>query len=101
MGARVIFESWYVLYPLEAVIVGGLMFALGRLLFDRLDRASLVSIVLAAWIGELVVLGSGLIANELVGLTAVPIWLLATGGPIQPIAAIVGGLLGRRSRLRT
>lgn len=93
-GPYVLELMWYLIYPVEAAVVAAVMVVLGWMLGRRLGWLSLVAIVLAAWIGELLILGSGLIADELVGFVAVYYWLLATGGPLQPIAAIVGGLVG-------
>jgi hypothetical protein len=101
-GPYVLERMWHVIYPLEAAIVGVVMVIVGWMLRGRGGILSLVVIVLAAWIGELLILGSGLIDDDAAGLTAVPLWVLATGGPLQPIAAIIGGLVGARlpSRLQ-
>lgn len=93
-GPYVLERMWFVIYPVEAVVVGVVMVVVGWMLRGHASPLSLIAVVLAAWIGELVILGSGLIANELVGFVAVYYWLLATGGPLQPIAAIIGGLFG-------
>lgn len=54
-------------------------------------------LILVSWIGEVVVLtlGGSILANELVPTVAWFYWLIGTGGPMQPIAAIVGAVIGR------
>jgi hypothetical protein len=57
---------------------------------------------LLGWIGECVVLlVYGMIDSDLGRLGAVAIWLMATGGPIQPAAAVLGAWLVRRERARS
>jgi hypothetical protein len=61
---------------------------------------TIVLVLVGAWIGELVVLivAGLLLANEITPATAPWLWLLATGGPVQPAAAVAGGWLGRWTR---
>jgi len=55
-------------------------------------------VVLGGWVGEYVVLASGGLAVELTFLNAWFYWLLATAGPVQPIATWLGAVIGRRLR---
>jgi hypothetical protein len=97
-GPFVLYQSWPLIYLLEAVFVAAVMFVVGRLFIDRLTNRTLVAIVLAAWIGQYLFLASRVLADELNPLSAGWFWLLATGGPLQPAAAFVGGWFGLRPR---
>ncbi len=82
-------EAWLPIYRVQSVLAAAVTFVFVRLL-ERVDRRRLMLLVLAAWLGELTVLlvGGRVIANELVPEVAGLFWLIATGGPIQPIAAV-------------
>jgi predicted cation transporter len=64
----------------------------------------LVLVMACAWIGQglvLAAIGEPLIANEIELSNAWYFWLVATAGPIQPLAGVIGGsiaLLGLRAR---
>jgi hypothetical protein len=60
----------------------------------------LAVVAVGGWLGEYLVLASGLLADELNPLNAWFYWLLATAGPVQPVAAWLGGALGQRLRRR-
>ena len=90
-------DSWPLIYGSQAVLAG----VVGWLLVRSLRPATpgrAVSVIGAAWIGEWAALfvGGTLVANELTPGIAWFFWLLATGGPIQPLAAIGGGALASR-----
>jgi hypothetical protein len=97
-GTYVVTRSWPSIYSLEALFVGAIMFVITRLLRDRLSSRRLLAMVLAAWLGQYLVLASGLLADELNPMNALGYWLLATGGPLQPAAAFIGGWFGLRPR---
>ena len=95
-GPYVLSQSWPLIYAVEAVLVGAAMFAAARLLRSAVDEPKLALLVIAAWLGEYVVLASGILADELNPANAIFYWLLATGGPLQLVAALLGGWLGLR-----
>jgi hypothetical protein len=85
-------ELWLPLFGLESVLAAVGTYGLARWLgVDSLR--TLVILVVAAWFGELVVLtvAGTIFANELGPTVAWFYWLIGTGGPVQPLAAIVGG----------
>jgi hypothetical protein len=103
-GPAVVGQSWPAIYGLQAAMVGVLMLGLGRWWRGRLTGGALVTAVVGAWLGQWLVLASGVLADELNPLNATGYWLLGTGGPLQPAVAIGAGLLGlriRASRSRT
>jgi hypothetical protein len=86
------------LFAFQSVLAAGVTALFVGLSGERAWRR-IVGLVIGAWLGELVVLtvgGSVLVANELVPTVAWFYWLIGTGGPIQPIAAITGGLAAIR-----
>lgn len=91
-------ERWPAIYALVAVFAAAIAAAVfgrfGRALSPRLGAL----IVGAAWIGQWLVLSVAgwAIANELTGDVSGTFWVLGTGGPIQPFAAIVGLVVARR-----
>ena len=92
-------DSWLPLFALESVLAAGVVFAFVSWNRERSWRR-LVTLVIGAWLGQLVVLtvAGTLFANELVPTVAWFYWLSGTGGPVQPIAAILGGLVAIRLR---
>ncbi len=90
-------DSWPAIYGFQAVLA-----AAGTFWFARraapLTVSRLVPLIVAAWVGEWLVLFAGgrLIAGELGAEFAWFYWLIGTGGPAQPIAAALGGLLALR-----
>jgi hypothetical protein len=99
---RTLEESWPAIYASQAALAAGGTFLYQRLA-GPLPLARLAPIVGAAWLGELVVLrfAGWLFANELTGEVAGFFWLIGTGGPIQPLAALLGGWIGLRGRSAT
>jgi hypothetical protein len=94
---RVLEESGVVIYAGQGLLAAGGAFV-SQHLAGGISLPRFVGIVVAAWIGELVVLlvGGTIFANELVPQVAWFYWLVGTGGPIQPLAAVIGGWLGLR-----
>jgi hypothetical protein len=92
-------ELWLPLFGLEALLAAGCGFGFVSWLRERSWRR-LVGLVIAAWVGEFLVLlfGGTIFANELVPGVAWFYWLIGTGGPVQPIAAVLGGLVAMRLR---
>lgn len=73
-------------------------FAVGRWWLTGASAASLAILVLAAWLGLLVAsLLAPVLAGELSLVHGPYIWLVATGGAIQPMAAVLGALIGKAS----
>lgn len=94
---RVLEESWPVIYASQAALAAGGTFVYQRLA-GPLPMARLALIVAGAWIGEFAVLyfAGTLFAGELTGDIAWFFWLIGTGGPIQPLAALFGGWIALR-----
>jgi hypothetical protein len=94
---RVLERSWPVIYAFQAVLAAGGTFVYQRFA-GPLPMARIALIVAGAWIGELIVLyfAGTLFAGELTSGIAWFFWLIGTGGPIQPLAALVGGWIALR-----
>jgi hypothetical protein len=95
---RALAEDGVAIYGLVAVLAMAVTFVVfGRFGRGRSLPASAL-VVAAAWLGQGLVLylGGWAIANEVTGDVAALFWLLGTGGPIQPLAAVAGVLLARR-----
>ena len=87
---RVLAAEWPLIYGSQALLAG----LVGALMSRGVATAGRwVVLVISAWIGELIALtlGGNLLANELDPNVAWIFWWMGTGGPIQPIAAIIGG----------
>jgi hypothetical protein len=93
---RVLADSWPLIYGSQAILAAGLSWAFLSLRESRARPVRVSLVALGAWIGELIALtlGGNLLANELVPEVAWVFWWMGTGGPIQPVAAIAGGLAG-------
>jgi hypothetical protein len=96
---RALQDSWRLIYGAEAILAAAGTFWFARMVAPLWPRR-LVAYVVAAWIGEWLVLlfGGTLFAGELVPEVSWYYWLIGTGGPVQPVAAAVGGLLALRGR---
>jgi hypothetical protein len=96
---RALRESWPMIYSAEALLAAAWTFLVARMA-PQLTPRQLIAYVVAVWIGEwLVLLFIGrLFSTELTPDVSWYFWLIATGGPIQPVAAVFGGLLARRPR---
>ena len=93
-GPTILQASWPWIFLLQAILVGLLGYGAGRLLRRRVDGDALSAIIVVAWLGELLILALGLVPTELQWTDFVAKWVLLTGGPIQPTAAIAGALIG-------
>ena len=96
-GPYVLSYAWPLIYPLVALLgalIGVAMALVGR---GRL-QASMAALVVGAWLGEYLVVASGVLAGELNPANAVVVWGLATAGPLQPVAVLAGAWLGQRVR---
>lgn len=91
-------EQAPLIYLLVAGFAAAVLFVVARPLAARLTLVGLAALVIGAWLGEWLVLALGLIADEITLMNAHYYWLLATGGPLQPLAAFVGGWFRMRSR---
>lgn len=87
-------ETWFLIWAVQALLAFGLVFA-AEWLRPSASRRAMVTTVLAAWIGELVVVAvmTAFLIGELEVWHAPFVWLVATGAVIQPAAAILGGQL--------
>jgi hypothetical protein len=94
---RVLEQSWPVIYASQAALAAGGTFVYQRLA-GPLPMTRLALIVASAWMGEFAVLyfAGTLFAGELTADIAWFFWLVGTGGPIQPLAALLGGWIALR-----
>ena len=92
-------DSWPLIYGSQAVLAAVVGWLLGHSKRPATPGRA-VSVIGAAWVGEWAALfvGGTLIANELTPGIAWFFWLLATGGPIQPLAAVAGAALASSRR---
>jgi hypothetical protein len=95
----VLVESWPWIYGSQVLLTGALTYVVVRRSRPLPTPGPLGLLILGGWLGELAVLtalGGVLLANEIDPGNAW--WFLwwATGGPLQPFAALAGGLLGIR-----
>ncbi len=89
--------TWYLVWIVQGALASVVGMIVGRAWGRDTSAVVLVALVLAAWIGELLVatiLGPFL-SNDLSLVQGPFIWLVATGGPTQPVAAAAGALIGR------
>jgi hypothetical protein len=87
------------IYGSQFLLISAYLYALTRGSLRALSAVTLWASVTSAWLLEgvvLTVIGEPLVANELTPLVAWYFWLVATAGPLQPLAAFVGGWLGLR-----
>lgn len=90
-------SSWYLIWAVQAGLAGLVGLMGGQTWGRETSGGSLVGLVMMAWIGELIVvtLLTPLLADELRPIHGAWVWLVATGGPLQPFVAVVGILVGR------
>jgi hypothetical protein len=84
-------------YGTQFLLVAALVYVVARRRLPGVSFGSLIGIVTAAWVGEglvLTIIGEPLVANELDPSVAWWYWLVATAGPLQPVAGVIGGWLG-------
>jgi hypothetical protein len=99
-GPTTLQASWWLIFPLQALLVGIAAYFVARLAGNALDGQSLSVIVVIAWLLLLGIAFLRVIPPDLMWADPIDYWAVMTGGPIQPAGAIVGGLigLGRRTR---
>lgn len=86
-------------YGTEFLIGGAFVYWQAHSRLRGVASATLAVLVIAAWLGEglvLIVIGEPIVANELDPEIAWYYWLVATAGPLQPAAASAAGWLGLR-----
>jgi len=92
--------SRLLVYAAQYLIIAVSVFWIVRRRMRTSASLSLAVAVVAAWIGEgiiLTVFGGSLVANELDPEIAWYYWLVATAGPLQPAVAFLAGWLGLRT----
>jgi hypothetical protein len=96
---RALRDAWAMIYGAEAILAAAGTFVFARMAAP-LPPTWLIAYVVAAWIGELLVLllGGRLFSGELVPEVSWYYWLIGTGGPAQPVAAAIGGLVALSGR---
>ncbi|MBA2570218.1 MAG: hypothetical protein H0V04_03445 [Chloroflexi bacterium] len=94
---RIQVEAALPLLVLLAVAAGLAMAVLVRMSWPDLTVQELVITVVLAWLAEaaLVVLVGPVLADEIDPANAWWFWLLATGFGMQPVGALLGGLVAR------
>jgi len=100
LGTSVLSREWPAIYGLLGLFAVGVGLLFGTACSSWPPRR-IVLVILGGWIGEYLVLASGLLALELNPLNSLYYWLLATAGPMQPVLAWIGALAGQRVRRRT
>jgi hypothetical protein len=97
--ASVLRPSRLLVYATQFLLIAGFVLMMVRGRLRTLAVPTLGLAVVAAWIGEgilLTVFGGSLVANELDPEIAWYYWLVATAGPLQPAVAFIAGWLGLR-----
>lgn len=97
---RALEDAWPLIYGSQAIFAAIVGFLAAPFLARAFGGRGAVLAILAAWVGEFFVLlfGGTLFAGELVPRVAWFYWLIGTGGPLQPIAALVGASITPRRR---
>lgn len=87
------------IYGSQFLGIAAFVFLMVRLQLRAWSAVKLWAEVSVAWLGQGVVLTliGTFVANELTPIVAWYFWLVATAGPLQPIAGFVGGWLALRS----
>lgn len=95
---RALEEDWPLIYGSQALFAALVGFVVGPFLIKAFGSPGAVLAILAAWMGEFVALtfGGTILANELVPEVGWFFWLIGTGGPLQPVAAVIGAWLATR-----
>ncbi len=95
---RALEDAWPLIYTGQALFAAIVGFVAAPFLAAAFGRRGTVLAVVAAWVGEFLVLffAGTLFAGELVPEVAWFYWLIGTGGPLQPIAALVGASVTSR-----
>jgi hypothetical protein len=89
--------SWWVVWAIQVGLAGIVGLIVGRTWGRDSSAGWLTALLLAAWVGELLVVAllTPILSDDLRLFHALWVWLVATAGPVQPLAAIVGALVGR------
>ena len=89
--------TWWVVWAIQVGLAGVVGLIVGRTWGRRSSAGRLAALLLAAWVGELLVVAllTPILSDDLRLFHASWVWLVATAGPLQPLAAIVGVLVGR------
>jgi hypothetical protein len=91
------------IYALQVALVAGIGFAAGGRWLSGLSVRALAASVVLAWLLEgvvLTIIGDPLVANEIDPGRAWYYWLVATAGPLQPIAAFGAAWIGHQAAAR-
>jgi hypothetical protein len=90
-------SSWWVVWAIQVGLAGIVGLIVGRNWGRESSAGRLAALLLAAWVGELLVVAllTPILSDDLRLFHAPWVWLVATAGPVQPLAAIVGALVGR------
>lgn len=98
---RAVAASGVLIYGLVATLAATTVYVLTRRR-PVLGLPVVAALAIGAWLGELVAmtLFGRVLANELNPLNGWYFWLWATGGPLQPAAAFLGGWLAARLRMK-
>ena len=86
-GTYVLGRAWPFIYTLVALLAAGTSALVAALVNRRLPMRHFTAALSLAWLGEYLVLASGVLDDDLTPANAFGFWLLATGGPLQPLAA--------------
>lgn len=100
-GTYVLVREWPWIYALVVVFAVAIGFVVGWLAMSW-PRRRLAIVIVGGWLGEYLLLALVLAASfsELNPLSGLFIWVLATAGPAQPVAAWLGAVVGQRLRRR-
>ncbi len=95
---RALEDAWPLIYGSQALFAATVGFVAAPFLARVFSRRGVVLSIAGAWVGEFLVLyfGGTLFAGELTPDVAWFYWLIGTGGPLQPIAALVGASVTSR-----
>ena len=100
--ASVLHPTRLTIYGVQLILVGILTFWHARTGLRAATDLTLAWLVIAAWLGQglvLTLIGEQVVANALSPAVAWYYWIVATAGPLQPLAAFIGGWLAlRRAR---
>lgn len=97
---RALEDGWPLIYGSQAVFAAVVGVLVARPLVSAFGRRGAALAIGAGWVGEWFVLlvGGTLFANELVPGVAWFYWVIGTGGPLQPVAALAGLWVASRGR---
>lgn len=93
-GPAALQASWWLIYPLMALLAGLAAYVVARLVGDRVDTQAFAVIVVIAWLLGLGVAFLNVLPPDIAWASPIDYWAVMSGGPIQPAGAIIGGLIG-------